>query len=120
MSAESDFVALLKATPAVTALIGSGAAARLAADRIEQAAALPFVVFTRVGTEEFAGLDGTVFDTKVTLEVQCWGETRKGADALADAVAAALRAANQAVVGRTGGYDGELDLEAAVLTVEWW
>lgn len=120
MSAEADFVTLMKATSAVTALIGSGNSARIAADRIEQGVVRPFIVYTRGATDDFQSLDGTIHDSKVTLEVQIWADTRSSAEAVADAVQTAVRGGNQTVSGRVGGYDGELDLEAAVLTVEWW
>lgn len=116
MSAESDLRALLVATSAVTALVGQ----RIAADRIEQGAARPFVVFTRTGSAPLTGIDGTVYKTLVSLDVQCWADTRLNAEAVADAASAAIRSANQGVSGRSAGYDPELDLEAALLTVEWW
>lgn len=120
MSAETDLLVLLKAAAPVTALVGSGAAARIRSNRAEEDDPRPFVVYERSATEVFKGLDGTIFDTKVTLAVQCWGDTRAQAEALADACQAAIEAADQTVAERSGGYDGELDLEASVLTVEWW
>lgn len=124
MSAESELQALLVADAAVrTALSVSTARAageRIAADRIEQNTGRPFGVYTRTATEDSEGLDGTIFATKVTLELQLWGDTRLSADALADACQAAIRGANQAITGRATAYDDALDLEATVLSVEWW
>ena len=116
MSAESELQTLLANTGAVTAQLGD----RIAADRIEQGAASPFLVYTRTGTESFTGLNDEVFERKVTLELQIWGDKRTTVDAAAAAVTAAIEAAHQAVLGRTSGYDGDLDMEAAILTVEWW
>jgi hypothetical protein len=93
---------------------------RVSADRIEQGTARPFAVFSRIATEPFIGLAGNVFDEKVTFELQCWGDTRSQAEALADACEAALRESTQFVIARASGYDGELDLEATILTVDWW
>jgi hypothetical protein len=50
----------------------------------------------------------------------CGATPASQSDALADACDAAITGANQAIVGRSTAYDGELDLEATVLTVEWW
>lgn len=116
MSAESDLRALLVATSAVTTLVGQ----RIAADRIEQGAARPFVVFSRTGSASLTGIDGTIYKTLVSIELQCWADTRVAADAVADAVSVAIRSAMNTVSGRSGGYDPDLDLEAALLTVEWW
>lgn len=117
MSAETALRAALLADAAVAALVST----RIAADRIEQGAVRPFVVFTRTASTPYGSIDGTVHKTQVTLDVQCWADTRISADAVADAVTAAVRGVvTQAVTGRASGYDGELDLEASILTVEWW
>ena len=52
MSARADLQALLAATTAVTDLVGD----RIAADRIEQTDARPFIVYTTTATNLKAGL----------------------------------------------------------------
>lgn len=117
MSAEADLHALLLTSPAVAALVGN----RIAADRMEQGAGRPFVVFSRTGTVPYETLDKQLLASLVSIEVQCWADTRLQADAVADAVAAAVRATStQTVSQRSGAYDGDLDLQATVLAVEWW
>jgi hypothetical protein len=117
MSAETELRAALIAATPVTALTGT----RIASDRIDQGAARPFVVFTRTASEPFGSIDGVVLKTLVSLDVQAWADTRASADAVADAVTAAIRATpSQTVSGRSSGYDSELDLEATLLTVQWW
>lgn len=116
MSAETDLRTLLLATTAVTALVGT----RVAADRIEQGATRPFVVFSRTGTERSKGLDGTVHGVKATFSLQCWADTRAAADAVAVAVTTALEANHQTIISQAAAYDAELDLEAADLSVDWW
>ena len=121
MTAETEFRAACvdsgtASGAALVALVGQ----KVAADRIEQGTARPFVVFTRVDTERFHGLDGTQHGSKAVLEVQCWADNRSSAEAVATAVEAVCAAQCQLVIRRTGGYDGDLDLEAALLTVEWW
>lgn len=120
MSAKTELRALLVATSGVTALVGSGSAARITSDRIEQGAARPFIVFTQsdVGTQ--TGLDGSVLATKAVLEVQCWGDTRVSTDALAAAVKTALQGDYRTITAEGDGYDAELDLEATIFTVDWW
>ena len=117
MSAETDLRALLVGNAGVAGLVGT----RVAADRIEQTAGRPFVVFSRTGSEPQLCLDGAVLKTRVTLDVQAWADTRASASAVADAVIAAVRGAtSQTVVDMSSAYDADLDLEAALLTVQWW
>ena len=116
MSAESDLRALLVAAPAITALVGT----RIAADRIEQGAARPFIVFTRTATERTKGLDGTVHGVQAKFSLQCWADTRAAAEAVAEAVQTAIEAAFHTVADRSSAYEPELDLEAATLAIDWW
>ena len=116
MSSETDLRALLVANGTLTALVST----RIVSDRMEQAAARPFVVFSRVQTENNYGLDGTLLAARVVFDVQCWADTRSSAEAVANAVDAVLLANQRAVLSRTSGYDGDLDLEATLLSVEWW
>jgi hypothetical protein len=124
MSAETELQALLVADSGVRAALSVASAARagerIAADRIEQSTLRPFAVYTRTQTDRFEGLDGTVHATKVTLELQLWADTRLEAEALANACQTALNLDGHAITGRSAGYDGELDLEACLLTLEWW
>lgn len=120
MSAKTEFRTLMLATSGVTSLVGSGSNARVSADRIEQGAARPFIVFTQSGTDVQHGLDGAVLTTKAVLELQCWADTRVAADALADAVQTALVGDYRTITARADAYDGELDLEATIITVDWW
>jgi len=117
MSAETSLRALLLAAPAVTALISG----RIASDRIEQGTPRPFVMFTRTGTTPYTTIDGQVMAVQAQLEIQCWADSRAQADAVALAVTNAIRATTtQTVSGQSAAYDGELDLESTLLTVEWW
>lgn len=117
MSAELDLQTLLAGNTGVTSLVGG----RIGADRAEQDWGRPFVIYTRTDTERFKTLDGTVVDEKVTFDVQCWADTRAEAEACADACTAAIEGGDHGeVVGRSTSYDGDLDLEATLLTVEWW
>lgn len=117
MSAETALRALLVADSAVAALVGN----RIAADRIDQDKARPFVVYSRTASQPLASIDGSVLATLVSIDVECWADTRLTADQLADAVTAAVRGVpTQTVQGRSSGYEQNLDLELVVLNVEWW
>ena len=116
MSMESDLRALLAAYAPLTALVST----RIAADRIEQGAGRPFVVFSRTATEPVQSLNGTVHANKASFDVQCWADTRTSAEAVADAIQDALVADARAIVARASGYDADLDLEATVISVDWW
>jgi len=116
MSAETDLRALLVADSPLVALVGT----RIAADRIEQSAARPFIVFSRTGSEHLQGLNGTLHATKAVFEIQCWADTRVSAEAVADAVERVCVAGYRAIIERASGYDAELDLEATTIVVDWW
>lgn len=116
MSAETELRTLLLADAPTAALVST----RVSADRIEQGAARPFIVFTRSATVREKTLSGAVLGVLATLTVQCWADTRVAAEAVADAAQTAIEAAYHTVSNREAASDPDLDLEAAVLTVEWW
>ncbi|WKB52310.1 tail completion protein gp17 [Eleftheria terrae] len=115
MSAETDFRAALLAHPPLAALLGD----RIAANAISAKQPAPYVVFNSSHEPQY-GLDGTKHLDRVTFEVQCWATSQAAADAVADAVEAALAPAGGTLLSRSTAYDGELAMDAAVLTVEWW
>lgn len=119
MSIEADFRALLAGYAPLTSLVGT----RIAQNAVPAGAVMPLVVFG--GTHERTlGLDKSLLADKCTLIVQCWSETSVQADAVADAVVAAVAtspaAAGAVVLDRSGSFDPEQDLHATELTVEWW
>lgn len=116
MSFATDLRALLLADAGVTALVGQ----KVASDRIEQGTVPPFIVFTQSNTEFSQGLDGTLLASRAVFDVQVWAATRLSADAVADACQAVFVTADRALLGRSSGYDAELDLEATTITIEWW
>ena len=116
MSLDTDLRALLVGNAGLTALVST----RIVQDRMEQGAARPFVVFSRASTDYQTGLDGSVLGERATFDVQCWADTRASAEAVASAVQAVLDANQRPVLSRASGYDAELDLEATLMSVEWW
>lgn len=121
MSAEATLRAELLAYAPLVALIGN----RIAVDKVAQNTVRPFVVFTRPETETFTTLDGIEHARRIVFELQCWGDTRSSAEAVADTVEAALRASTREPNGipiedRAAAYDPDLDMEAVNLTIDWW
>lgn len=116
MTAATELRALLVANGTLTALVGN----RIRANRAEQSDIRPFVVFTRVDTQNEFGLDGSRQASKQVFEVQAWADTRATADAVTAAIEAVFIAADRAFAGPVDGYDADLDMEASSLTVDWW
>ena len=116
MSLDTDLRAALAGNAGITALVGT----RIVADRMEEGAARPFIVFSRATTDYQTGLDGTVLAERATFDVQCWADTRASAEAVANAVRVVFEADQRPILSRVSGYDAELDLEATLLSVEWW
>ena len=93
MSAETQFYSALTGAAGVTAIVGSGSAARIYPDLTPQEIALPCVAYSRTGTEYLTTIhSGVPLGADVTIECWCMATTRTAADALADAVEAAAGA----------------------------
>lgn len=120
MSAETQLAAVLLAAPAVTALVGTGAGARIYPDIAPQEVALPCVAFTRVGTEVVGTFSTPIAASKATLECFCMAASRADAEQLADAVNAAVAAAWFIPSSRRSEQDGEAALWASVLVLDYW
>lgn len=117
MSATADMQTVLADDAPLDALVDGA----IEPDAITQGAGRPFVIHTITSTEPERGLDGTVHARRYTMEVQCWGDTRDQAEAVADAAQTAIDASDDGtVIDRTTGYDSDLALNADILTVEWW
>jgi hypothetical protein len=113
---ETELRTLLVGDAAVNALVSG----RVSADRMAQDQPMPFVVFTRTGTEPVTDVSGAVLASRTFLEVQCWAQTRAAAESLADACQTAIRGAVKLVTNRAAVYDPDMDVEGTVLSVEWW
>lgn len=119
MTIETDFRALLLAHAPLVSLVDD----RVAQNAVEVQTPAPYVAFTS-RHDLTHNLIGDVTADACTLTVQCWASGSLQADAVADAVQAAVALAPQiacaTVLGRDTGYDDEVDLHATILTVEWW
>lgn len=145
MSVESDLRAALVAESTLVALVGQ----RVVQNGIPEGAATPYVVFTSTHAPE-KNLVGDTMTDKVTFTVECWATRAFDADAVADAVTVALGNVGKSgglvadyvdptyydedylsppgptglspfeVTARASGFDGDLGLDATVLSVEFW
>ena len=119
-SAEDDFRAALVAHAPLVALVGD----RVEQNGVELGTALPYVVYTTTHTPTLTLLGEVAID-EVAFQCECWSTTAMGADIVADAVIAALVAhaplINAAtMLSRGTGFDGDLGLDATVLTISWY
>lgn len=119
-SAETFTYATLSGAAGVTALVGSGAAARIYPDEAAQDAVLPLIVFDGDDADPVVTLNNTVSALRVPMNVTGWAATRLAAEALGDAVQAAMLAAGVPPAGRDKAFDPETNAYAAVLRFELW
>jgi len=119
VSAETALRALLAGNSAVAALVGTA----VAHNAIRQGVPAPYVVFTCAHDPQLGLLSNLLAD-RCSFAVQCWGNTAGQAEAVADAVVAAVGTAPAAhgacITSRASGYDDETGLDATILSVEWW
>lgn len=120
MSAETDLYAALTAAAGVTAIVGTGAAARIYPDVVPQEIELPAVAFLRGETEYVHTLGALAVDQRAALDVVCMAVTRAAAESLATAVEAACITAQYPPTARRADYDHENGIWATVLTVDVW
>ena len=80
----------LRSVSGVTDLVGAGDAARIWPDSGRQDATLPFVVYHFAPGRSYSHLGGSVQVEETRIEIACYAETDTAADALQDAIDAAL------------------------------
>lgn len=121
MSAETSLYTALTADAAVTAIVGSGSAARVYPDVVPQEIDLPAVAYARAETEYVTTVHSSVpAGEKVTLAVWCMAEKRSDADALADAAIAAAAAASFTPISRRADFDADNEIWVTELGVTFW
>ncbi len=114
MSIETDFLAVIAGDAAVAALVG----AKVAIGAAPESDPPPYVVVTFQRVPEYT-LDGDLAFEEVFPSVQCWATTAAQANAVADAVTAALHASSDyAIEQRSVAFDPDTQLDAAVLTCQ--
>lgn len=90
MAAESVIFNVLSNNATVTALVGSGADARVNPSFADNKETLPYVVFEMIATDRWQAADGYTGTGQMTYEFRCFASTRLGATALRNAVRIAL------------------------------
>jgi hypothetical protein len=102
----------------VTDLVGKA----IAQNGVSEGTRLPYIIFS-VNRTPVLGLDGTKFCDQVDIRAECWAANALAADEVADAVEVALTGGppgQATVTARASGFDGDLGLDATVLTIDWW
>jgi hypothetical protein len=118
MSIETDFRARALAAAPVAALV----AGRVALSANPQDSPLPLVVYGVQHAPEYT-LNGTLVEDRATIDAECWAGTAAQAEALADALVAAV-VHTEAVtscwlLARAPDYDPNTDLHVTTLRLEW-
>ncbi len=119
MTPETFLYDTLRNDAGVTAIVDD----RIYSDSSPEDVAVPCLVIARVGSAEFArNLAGGVFAERVAQEVYCAATTRSAAEALCDAVVAALEPQGFDQTNRSGEQDdtGEDEVEITILSLERW
>ncbi|RZI79483.1 MAG: DUF3168 domain-containing protein [Rubrivivax sp.] len=115
-SIEVDLRAALLASPTLVALVSG----RVCIDEVPEDAPRPYIVFAKQSGNVDRGLDGKVHHETARIDIQCVGESRSQGIQLADLVREALEAVDQPPDDFAAGYDPENDIEAEVVSVDWW
>lgn len=119
MSIETDFRATLAAHAPLASLVST----RIALNAVPEGDAVPLVVYA-CAHDRTLGLDNTLLADQCAIQVECWAATAAQADAVADAVVAAIATAptdsGACVLSRSTTHDPELGLDGVTLSVEWW
>ncbi len=89
----------LLAVAGVTAIVGVGAAARIYPVEIAQGAILPAITYQRITGPKISAMGADTGLTRPLFQVDCWAETYREADDLAEAVRAALQRWKDTVLG---------------------
>lgn len=114
MSTETEYRARLAAYAPLVALVST----RIAQNAVPQGEAVPLVVFA-ASHNPSRGIDGTLLADEVLLATQCWAGDGVTADAVADAVEAAVSGWAD-VLTRGTEYNEEMKLDCTALTVQRW
>ncbi len=98
-SVHTRMVTRLKATEAVTNIVGAGKSARIWPLRRNQGSVLPAIVFDQVGGYRSNHTTGTSTTAESRFRVHCLASSYDGAHALSDAVEGALSGWNDSAGG---------------------
>lgn len=109
---EAAILALLKASAAVTALVGSGSNARIYAMTAPQRVTTPYVTYQRISGERWRTMDGPTGMAQPRIQVDAFATTYAGTKALGTAVRQALDGYRGTIGGvRVGGIAIMTDMD---------
>jgi hypothetical protein len=94
-------------------------AARISLDAVLQGLPRPYIALTKQTARTTFGLDNTVLASTTPIDILCVGTSRASSIAVRELAEAALLVAGLPWSDATAGYDGQNDIEAEVLNVEW-
>lgn len=112
MSAEEDLYTALSGDAGIIALVGT----RVHIDKRDEDEVLPSIVFQRTGTRPVTTIHGTVVANTIALGVACVAETRASAEAVANAVEAAV-VPTFILVNRVSDYDPDTQFHVATVSL---
>jgi len=121
MAVDIDFRAALVAWAPLVAVVG----AKVVENGIVEGQTPPYVVFT-TDDQPHQTLGGDDAGGITTIQVECWSTSALLAAALSKHVKDALKASPVAVaacatvLSELTGFDPDLGLDAAILSIEWW
>lgn len=101
MSAEETLYAMLSGSSSLAGMVGQAVYPDAAPQDIEK----PYVVFSRMSTEPVNTIHGANVGNFVSLHCVGWAATKSEAEAVGDAIVAALADGGEVPTGRTGDFD---------------
>lgn len=116
MSAETDTYAILAGGMGSPQPVQD----RIFPDSLPDDATLPAIVYRRVGTVPVLTLNSSTDAAQVTIETECWANTRAAANALANAINAAMIAASHMPIERQNFQDEETGEFAVTQSFSVW
>ena len=115
MSSHNLVIAALEAHAPLMAATGG----RIRSDLADASDDYPFIIVKRSRLERITGLDGTVYGTDETFEIECWAHTRSASVDVSELAFAALDAAGLvAETAQPDGIDPELLERVTVLSLD--
>ena len=114
MAMYADLLTYLKTQSSVTAIVGSGTAARIYPDAIKEGVSRPLVYYEKTSGGPITGICGRLGISREVFEVTSVASTRAAADALDAAIYAVLQGGNKTMgsTAVTEVYVGDSDRRA--------
>ena len=112
-------LAVLKAAPAVTAIVGAGTDARISPLMRAQAIQVPAVTLQRIALAPVNGLRGHMGLDDVRVQLDCYADSYAGARTLANACRNALQAAGHQMQSEFDNFEPDVSPELYRITQDF-